>query len=551
MQEPNGDSTLRRFAVLVRHCFRQFFDNEALAPQAGNETALAQLFGLLAVPPAFFTLLSRPFGMSGWSHISLRYFFVCYSMTIIAFVVVLKWDTLLPDRRDYLILTPLPLRSHTVFLARVTALALFAGAFLIVLNFFGILFWPGIDGRPDLLHSLGIHALIILASGLFAALWAATIQGVLMTVFSGAWLRRVSATVQTALLAVLVMVLLLIPLMGPSLRYLTRSDSALLHWFPVYWFIGLYEQLRPSTHDPVLLQVGSNALPALGITALLFVLTYVPGYLRHSRYSMDAPQSNPAGPGPLRVAWHSLLHQTLLTNPTERAVFHFIGHTMSRSMKHRIFLAAYGGLGAALAVFSFASGRAGLLELPLTLSFILVSGLRAAFNFPSELSANWTFQVSERRGVSHCAAATRKWILISAVTPLFLLLAPLQFALYPWYSSLYRTAFGLLLSAVLIEVMFFDFRKVPFTCAYFPGKVNLVGLSVLYVFGFTAYSSMMTRVQEALLKFPLAAVAFLAVLTLLYVLLSRAAGRHMERQGRLDFDAGDPAIRTLDLRVVE
>ena len=38
---------------------------------------------------------------------------------------------------------------------------------------------------------------------------------------------------------------------------------------------------------------------------------------------------------------------------------------------------------------------AGMLEIPLTLSFFAISGLRAAFNFPAELRANWIFQVCE------------------------------------------------------------------------------------------------------------------------------------------------------------
>ena len=70
------------------------------------------------------------------------------------------------------------------------------------------------------------------------------------------------------------------------------------------------------------------------------------------------------------------------------------------------------------------SGPAGLLRLPLTLSFVLVSALRAAFNFPSELRANWAFQLGEIHPVAEYLSATRKWIVVCAVVPLFVLLAP-------------------------------------------------------------------------------------------------------------------------------
>lgn len=541
------DAMANRFAVLVRHCFRQFFDTEHLAPQASNEAALSQVLGLLAVPPAFFTLLFRPFGITGWTLNSIRYLFVSYSMTVIAFVIVMKWDALLPDRRDYLILRPLPLRMGTLFLAKVASLGLFAGAFLIVLNFFGILFWTGIDGKPDIFRSVGVHACLLLASGLFAALAAAAIQGLLMTLFSGVWLRRATTTVQTLLLGFLVMVFVLIPLMGPMMSYLVKVRHPLLYWFPPYWFMGLYEQMRPATTNPLLSELGERALPALGVSALVFLVTYWPGYHRHARRSMDAPQTSPSGPGRFSLAYRRLLHSTILKEPVERAAFHFISQTMARSMKHRIFLAAYGGLGAALSVITYLSGRGGFLELPLTLSFILVSGLRAAFNFPSELRANWTLQIGETSLVNRYAAATRKWILISAVVPLFLLLLPVQFAVYSWPVALYRTAYGIGLTAVLIEIMFFSFRKVPFTCAYFPGKMNLVGLSVLYVFGFTTYSSVMSSVQESLLRFPAAALLFLPALVVACRALNSAAERHMRDQGSLDFKSSDPVVCTLNL----
>ena len=46
-----------------------------------------------------------------------------------------------------------------------------------------------------------------------------------------------------------------------------------------------------------------------------------------------------------------------------------------------------------------------------------------------------------------------------------------------------------------MEIMFFGFRKVPFTCSHLPGKVNLVGLAVIYILGFTMYSSTMADLE--------------------------------------------------------
>ena len=51
------------------------------------------------------------------------------------------------------------------------------------------------------------HLVVVLAGGLFSALFFAAIQGVLITLFRGRTYRRVSVTVQTLLMAILVMLL--------------------------------------------------------------------------------------------------------------------------------------------------------------------------------------------------------------------------------------------------------------------------------------------------------------------------------------------------------
>ena len=119
----------------------------------------------------------------------------------------------------------------------------------------------------------------------------------------------------------------------------------------------------------------------------MFLLTFLPGYRGHARRVLETTPPAAAGPGRLRTAFDRLLRRTLLRHPVEYAVFHFIAQTITRSVKHRLFLATYGGFGAAFAVITFIGGPRDSCVLPLTLSFILVSGLRAAFNFPAELGA--------------------------------------------------------------------------------------------------------------------------------------------------------------------
>jgi hypothetical protein len=548
--------------VLIKHFFERFVDKESLSPQGEAEANVSQILGFLAVPGAFVVLLFQFFSFRGWDLVTVRCFFVSFSMIVIGFIVVFEWDALFPDRRDYQILTPLPIGQLTLFLAKATALGLFLGVFLVDVNFFSALMWPGIDGGTDLLAAMGIHLSVVMLSGLFAALAMAAVQGVLITVLPATAFRLVSTWMQTLLMGALVMLLFLSPGLASLFTGLVKRQSPWVYAFPGYWFAGLYERFRPAVGNPThliyspgdrsavlfLLRLGKLAAWALAGVAGLFVLTYLPDYRRQARKILEAPQPNPSGPSRLKRAITRVIDRRILRQPVQIAVFHFINQTITRSMKHRLFLATYAGCGGALAVLTFGSGRDGLLRLPLTLSFILVSALRASFNFPSELGANWAFQVSESNQVRDYLAATRKWIVVCAIAPLFLLDAPVEFVSFTPTMVLFHLAFGVTLSILLMELMFHGFRKVPFTCAYLPGKINLVALTVIYVFGFTMYSNTMASLEGWLEGKPLAAAAFFTAGWLGYAFLTRWRDSRLTAIVALDYeDEGDPVVRTLDL----
>ena len=63
-------------------------------------------------------------------------------MTVAGLITVLNWDAAFPDKRDLLIIAPVPVKKGLLFLAKVTAL--FAGPALAVLalNIFLGFLWP-------------------------------------------------------------------------------------------------------------------------------------------------------------------------------------------------------------------------------------------------------------------------------------------------------------------------------------------------------------------------------------------------------------------------
>jgi hypothetical protein len=97
--------------------------------------------------------------------------------------------------------------------------------------------------------------------------------------------------------------------------------------------------------------------------------------------------------------------------------------------------------------------------------------------------------------------------------------------------------------ALLIELMFWSFDKVPFTCTYFPGRTNLSILFVLYLYGFTTYSFQLADLEVAVEHRALYAILFVAAAA---VLLAWSWRRH-PAPSAVRFDASEPVIQTLDL----
>jgi hypothetical protein len=107
--------------LLVRHFFGRFFDNEIVSQHGDMRTNVVQAIGLVATPGIFVPFYMLPQGarfhhpfLHNWVLLSDYYFFVIFSMVVMGFVMVFEWDALFPDRKDYLILTPLPLGGGAI-----------------------------------------------------------------------------------------------------------------------------------------------------------------------------------------------------------------------------------------------------------------------------------------------------------------------------------------------------------------------------------------------------------------------------------------------------
>jgi hypothetical protein len=561
-----------QFHSLVKHFFGRFFDKDSISPGGDEHANVVQIIAMLALPGAIvslFLLVDHPLIRSEvtrmWLRAGDRYTFVCYSMVVMGFVMTFKWDSLFPDRRDYLILTPLPISLRQFFLAKVVALCGFLLLFVVAINFFSCLIVPYVYLLRDnawgvILPGFFAHATAVLGGSIFMALCFAAVQGVLITLMTPAAFRRLSAWIQMVSMTFLVTILLITPGISNNIRLLVESNSRVLDYIPLFWFLGIYEVLNPEgTLITASYMWAQTAVVATFIVTVVFAVSYLIGYWRHTRKILEGVESYVFTPVWYQrpIAW--ALNWCLLRHPFQRASYYFTGKIFARSSKHRLFIAMYRGIGLALTLgslfvlrrdptFVVAVSGNGLVEAPLILSFFVVSGLRATFNIPYELSANWMFQIVNKHDASEYLRAVRRWVLLRGIIPLYGVLALLEFAYLEPAQAFFQLAFGLSIAAALTEFFFFNFNKVPFTCSYLPAKSHLAFLAGAYLYGFTVYIFAMANLERWVAASPHRMVGFFGVMAATLAAVAIFRWRAHDRNLALVYeDDRDPLIRQLNL----
>ena len=122
-----------QFRVLYREFLFRMIDLELLSADAlGDSNKLLGQFASLLIVMSIFALSIPVLGV-GSSHMppepwlfqawSVEHYLIATTMLVVGLFAVLSWDSTFPDRRDVLVLAPLPVRARTFFLAKVAAVA--------------------------------------------------------------------------------------------------------------------------------------------------------------------------------------------------------------------------------------------------------------------------------------------------------------------------------------------------------------------------------------------------------------------------------------------
>jgi hypothetical protein len=543
---------------LLRKLFEnRFFENDSVAPGGGFQTNINQVLGFLLTTgfivtymklPAMSHIVNQKSGADlGWALRGFQLFSPAYTFAVIGFATFFEWDMLFPNRRDFLILAPFPIRLRDLFVAQLTALAKFLGLLIFAVNIFPVIFTVLASffsrNRGNSLRLICAEIAVNVGVSAFAFFGVTALQGVFINLTSPRLFRRISPYVQMCGMCLMVLSILLFPIYVQLLRAAIRDHHLWLWLFPPIWFTGLNDLFFPDPHG-LFADLGIYALRMLTAAIVLVTVTWAIGFGRHFRRTLETEETH----RPRRTSRSS---SRFARSPEERAILQFSGKTLARSRTHQLFLVTYLSVGISLAVNSatdvhrgsLALDRSGARAVPFLIAFFVVSGFRAVFQFPAELAANWLFRLTESRWAEICRSVTRKRVLISGVVPVLLLLLPFEIAIWSDWRIALHTFFQFAAAALLVELMFWTFDKVPFTCSYFPGRINLSILFVVYLYGFTLYSSNLSDLELATETHPLYAVLFFAATALLLTL----SWRRQPAPSAVRFDAYEPTIQTLDL----
>jgi hypothetical protein len=569
----------RADSILIVHFFRGFFESDLLSVRDQLSAVFATVAALLAsfglILPVLFNHKYRALdalpspALYHEAALADKLMFICISMDLTAIATLLNWQSLFPDLRDFLILTPLPIERCQLFRAKLLALLLFATLLILSVNVLPSFSMTAIMSSrwqqppantlaKGLVHITSLFAACCLAA-YFVFFTLLAVQALLLNVLPSAWFASCSFAMQ-GMLVVLACASLPLTLWIPSLHSFVAKQPAALHWLPPAWFLASGEVMLGAA-SAVMRQLASEAAWSLGIAVLSALLLYLLTYARNTDQLLKTPAIRQMTF--LGTCLSRLLH-ALTTTPEEAAICSFTMKSLLRSRVHKLLSAGIAGACLALVLDGFTSlvidqalhhraiSHYSLLSAvcsgPLIVAFFLLVGLLWIFSIPIELKANWIFRLSEAPGRYWPISAAEKILLAVVVLPVFALTAICLTAWTGFVHAFLQAVFVLLMCLVLLEALLWNWNRIPFTCPYLPGKRNIIQSALVFSVALSVFAYLATTLELRLAQ------SSLPMAILFAALAAVALFMHVQRRKSwigglaMQFDnAPEPEVRTLDL----
>jgi hypothetical protein len=516
------------FRILHRQFLLRVVDLEALSIQADVVGYLGQFAGVLIM----LSLLHAMVTYIGYMTFSapadrlafcwhMEHYLISTTMLVVGLITVISWDAAFPDRRDVMVLSPLPIAPHTILFAKIAAAAAVLGLAIVTLNAASgvvLSLLLGVQPGPawGFVQSFAAYWFTILAASAFLYGSVLTLQGFTALVLPRRIFLRLSAFLQLAAFGLFLGVYFAQPLLTDPVSLADPRSHWILASSPSYWFFALFNQLNGSC-PAQFSWLASRAWIALGLAVTGAASSLLLCYIHTMKKTVEEPDLMPGAGG---------LHcMPSFGSSLQTAVTLFSIRSLTRSRQHRVVFAFYLAfvfglalslLRGELATPAPAPVSMGLLISTFLMMFFAVAGLRNVFALPISLTAHWVLRTTQLRTSENYIAATRRTLLLLAVAPVWLLSFALSLRFRPITQVAIHLAVLALVGCVLAELCLIGFYKVPFTCSYLPGKANIQLIFWGFIIVMIAFVFPAAELERSALTVPLKAAFMLSALGALF-----------------------------------
>jgi hypothetical protein len=485
-----------------------------------------------------------------------EYFFIVLSVGVTGLVVLWRWDAIFPDKRDFQNLVHLPISLGRIFFANLVAIGIFALLLTVVTNFASSILFPiavlGSEGTGrDFFRFAFGHAAAIFVASVFTALGIFAVIGTLMAVLPYNVFRTVSLIAKFLIALVLLALLVTNGIAPDTLAREINQPASNLEYLPTVWLLGFAQTMWGHSSSPFISEMTRRTLYVSGALFFVVLFTYWVGFRKSFLRVPELAESGLLARRCYSRNFALRLVEALLATNATRGCYQFALRTLFRSSTHvQLMLAvmALSLVSVAKLVSDFhvahtlsekANAQDALLSLPFLVGFLILSGLRLAFEIPFDIRANWILQFwldPAKQQARPIARSIMYSLCLSWLVPITLIYSVW---LWGWGAGLIHTLFWGVCALLLIEALILKFRKVPFTCPFPSYKSHSPLVLAAYLLGFILFGTYVPELESQALMNRWDMLWFLPALWGIYIGLRAYRREMLDMDKSLIFEESD------------
>ena len=537
-------AALDQVDALSRAFLIRFFESEITAATDDLKQPFFWLLAALAVPGMFipwimgfeWQLMALVQGAEAVRIASRaeKAFYLGFSMAASGILTAIVWSSLLPDRRDTLILGTLPLQPRTIVVAKLAALAAYLGLVAVGMHAVGSVFWGMIlgDAVSPLFSLRGVFAHFVASSAASVSVFlaVAAAQGLTLAVAGPRLFRRLSTMLQVVIVALAVVCLAVLPRLNSTVVGTLADPDGPNSWLlslPPVWFLGLYEWLL-GTSDPLLLSLAGRALTAVTIVGLATVLSYP---LAYRRLMVSVVEEGGQPENSVASALRRVVVRAAGTHPASVAAAEFFTTTLARVDRQRFVLAIATGLAIAWALpvlhgyTPSEQPSASILGLPVAVMMFLTVSLRVAASLPSDVRASWVFEIHDLSRQHARQAVERTMLLLGVLVPVAVSV-PVYLYLWGAMIAISHALVIIALGIAVVELLIWHCVAMPCGQRWTPARIDFAPKWPLHFALFLIIVVGVPQLEVMLFQNASATASFVAVLFLIAGVIRYRSATH-------------------------